>query len=730
MQSETTHPDHSALLHISTAVETATTLDELLMLGLSQLATVFGVPRAGILLTNEDETGWLQMTHPPQVQLPPPPSLGEYPPLQHIARSRSVTILNDVIGSPAQHALAALVHDTRCYTGMVVPLIARDRVIGVLGLASTADPRDYPAHEQNLARVLTSPLAAGIVAFQSDADARRRADELATLNEIANAITSSLDMPAILRQIVRQINRYFHVEAGAILLRDALSGDLEFTVMLQQEQETLQGTVIPRGRGVAGWVAETGNTAIVLDPDNDPRFFRAVSDSVNFETRSILCVPIINRGHVIGVIELLNKTDGAFSHDDARRLQSMATTIGIALENARLFANTVAGREQLAAILNSTSDGMVLADHRRTVVIANPPAAQLFDMPISATEGQDIDTMMADLMARAYNITTPPWLNDDNPVARGSTVTEFELGDRSMHQYVRHFSLPVYDRDGLSLGELLIFQDVTNDHELNRMRDDFTGMLVHDLRAPLTAIMNGIDMVQRGLGGPVNDQQQQLLRLSYQSSQNMLEMVNTLLDIARMEKGSIPLNSEPFSVYTLVDDAIDRLRATAEGCDIRLHSHMPVGLPLVEADRGKILRVLQNLLDNAIKFSPVGSTVTLGAQHIDMVDGRMLVPRVKDHSPDDTYLPVACPDLPDNEWLIVWVRDEGEGIPPEYHERIFEKFGQVRRKRSSGTGIGLTFSRLTVEAHGGYIWLESEVGHGSTFAFALPLLRPTGELTA
>ncbi|MBC8077995.1 MAG: ATP-binding protein, partial [Chloroflexales bacterium] len=134
-------------------------------------------------------------------------------------------------------------------------------------------------------------------------------------------------------------------------------------------------------------------------------------------------------------------------------------------------------------------------------------------------------------------------------------------------------------------------------------------------------------------------------------------------------------------------------------------------------DIDKIVRVLQNLLDNAIKFSPSGSTVTIGAAAC-----------VGDQPCD--CLPIEVPALPAGQWLVLWVRDQGPGIPAQYHERIFEKFGQVRGRKLRGTGLGLTFCKLAVEAHSGTIWLESSEGLGSTFAFAVPLDRAGTPLAA
>jgi signal transduction histidine kinase len=217
-------------------------------------------------------------------------------------------------------------------------------------------------------------------------------------------------------------------------------------------------------------------------------------------------------------------------------------------------------------------------------------------------------------------------------------------------------------------------------------------------------------MVKRGVGGPVSDQQVELLQIAYQGSQAMLELVNNLLDISKMEQGRLHLDLEPVAPYAIIDQAFDRLQVSARSQQVPLEQRMAINLPLIEADDEKLVRVLQNLLDNAIKFSPSGARVTVGAHFF--AHDRALPADVPIHPP-----------LHEGEWLIFWVQDRGMGIPNDYHERIFEKFGQVRGRKVRGTGLGLTFCKLAIEAHGGRIWLESEEGAGSVFAFALPLAK-------
>jgi two-component system, NtrC family, sensor histidine kinase KinB len=208
----------------------------------------------------------------------------------------------------------------------------------------------------------------------------------------------------------------------------------------------------------------------------------------------------------------------------------------------------------------------------------------------------------------------------------------------------------------------------------------------------------------------VTDQQQELLKIAYQGSQTMLELVNNLLDISKMEQGRMTLDLEPLVPYVIVDQAVERLQASARSMSVRVEQRLPVGLPLIEADNDKIVRLLQNLIDNAIRYSPANGVVTLGG-HFFAHD---------QPCPDD--IPLHLP-MTQGDWLVLWVQDRGMGIPRAYHERIFEKFGQVRGRKVRGTGLGLTFSKLAIEAHNGHIWVESEEGTGSIFAFALPLAR-------
>ena len=237
--------------------------------------------------------------------------------------------------------------------------------------------------------------------------------------------------------------------------------------------------------------------------------------------------------------------------------------------------------------------------------------------------------------------------------------------------------------------------------ELEKLRDDLIHMIVHDLRTPLTSLIGGLQTIVDTEYDP--EITHEFVPMAVDSAGTLLEMVNTLLDVNKLESGQMALDLGQVSFPAVVETALGQVAGLA-----REHGHDLVSaldpncLPL-HADGDKLRRVLINLIGNAVKFTPDGGTITVGSR---------------------------C----DGVSLEFWVQDNGPGIPPEYRERIFDKFGQIEgegRRKKNSTGLGLTFCKLVAEAHGGRIWVESEPGQGSTFKVVIPVdgppARPEGE---
>lgn len=229
--------------------------------------------------------------------------------------------------------------------------------------------------------------------------------------------------------------------------------------------------------------------------------------------------------------------------------------------------------------------------------------------------------------------------------------------------------------------------------ELERLRQSTIDLIVHDLRHPISSLFGAVKILEMVLPEDILQANQQLLDIANANCDHMQLMVDSLLDVARMEEGATELNLVSVDLSQLIEDAIRRTSVFTDMEDITVQSVIPDNLPLIKADKDKIYRVLSNLLNNAVKYTPSRGQITITTE-------------IKD------------------EHLLVSMIDTGPGIEPEDRERIFDRYAQITgsKARSGGFGLGLAFCRIAVEAHGGRIWVESgDTGDGSQFVFTLPL---------
>jgi len=230
--------------------------------------------------------------------------------------------------------------------------------------------------------------------------------------------------------------------------------------------------------------------------------------------------------------------------------------------------------------------------------------------------------------------------------------------------------------------------------EVQLLRKDMIDMLVHDLKGPLSVISGAYSALEDELSAlEEGETAHQWLEIAKQGQVRLECLINTLLEMSKLEADEPLGEKEAITPLTLVRETISQLKPLADIRNLKLHTEVASHLPKVWVNRMLTVRILSNLLDNAIKYSPSESTVVIGAH------------RSQADSPSVTF----------------WVRDRGPGIPLEYRERIFEKFTHVPGRQRSGMGLGLAYCRLAVEAHGGHIWVDSTAEGGSTFSFTMPV---------
>jgi two-component system phosphate regulon sensor histidine kinase PhoR len=334
-------------------------------------------------------------------------------------------------------------------------------------------------------------------------------------------------------------------------------------------------------------------------------------------------------------------------------------------------------RAKLEAVLQKMTDGVLIVDREGLVQLVNPAAEKMF----SITQAPAIGRPLIEVVR--HHQPAEMWQRCQ---ATGEAQrVEFDMGLRLSLQGIATSLSPA-----IPGSTLLLFQDLTRQHQIESMRRDFISNVSHELRTPLAALKA---LTETLMAGALEDPPaaHRFLEQMETEVDSLSLMVNELLELSRIESGRVPLNLVPTRPIDIIQPAGERLRLQADRKGLSLGLDCSETLPAVLADASRVQQVLVNLLHNAIKFTPEGGQVTVGAEQKE-------------------------------SWIQFSVSDTGIGMDAEDLPRIFERFYKVDRSRSSsGTGLGLAIARHLVEAHGGRIWAESEPGKGSRFYFTIPL---------
>jgi signal transduction histidine kinase len=274
-------------------------------------------------------------------------------------------------------------------------------------------------------------------------------------------------------------------------------------------------------------------------------------------------------------------------------------------------------------------------------------------------------------------------------------------GEYAVSPRVIHWDSLAVLADMKPMGRLLVLHDVTKERQLDQARDDLTHTMVHDLRNPLTGISVSLELLDGKAGHVLSPAQRRVLRLGQSSAQKMLALVNAILDTSRLESGRMPINIVSISLRDLVCSVLAELAVLAEEKNLYLEENVPSTLPPVLADVTLIERVLVNLIGNGVKFTPNGGVIRVEARTV------MASETQDDRQPE----------------MHISVFNSGSSISPELQGRLFQRFA-TGQSSESGSGLGLAFCKLAVEAHGGRIWVESESESGTTFVFTLATQTP------
>jgi NtrC-family two-component system sensor histidine kinase KinB len=506
---------------------------------------------------------------------------------------------------------------------------------------------------------------------------------LELLIQVNREVAAALDLRTVLRRLLFAAMKNVGGERGSIVVLDDSEKPIDATIIYGKNlrEHTTQQLKETVDRGLAGWVIQHRKAVLVPDTSKDKRWVRRPDDESG--AKSAICVPLVAREHLVGVLTLVHSKPNAFNSKHLDLMQAIADQASIAVFNARLYNELQNAHQRYRELFEESIDPIFITDWDGRILEANREAIRLSSIP-----AEDLRRMRIEQL---------------HEVKRNITGNEFEnlrAGVEGVYESVLHKAdsevvpVEVHARrvkfeNADSIRWTL--RDITERKELDSLRNDLTAMIYHDLRSPLANIVSSLDVLSTMIGQ--DESVRSILGIAMNSTERIQRLVNSLLDINRLESGQTVATLQMMKPERLIESAAKDVLPSANGRRQKIETKIAANVPSVFVDAEMIRRVIINLLENAIKFSHVETVIEVGATR-------------------------------NGANVQFWVKDNGPGIPANAREHIFEKFARLKEKDApGGLGIGLAFCRLAVQAHGGKIWVESEEGKGSKFIFVLPVME-------
>ncbi len=574
---------------------------------------------------------------------------------------------------------------TGAKSAVSAPILAREELVGVITMVHSR-PGFFTHDHLALVQSIADQAGMSILNARLYNESQRHARVMSALANSSAMISSSVRLDEVLQRILEQTMQGLRVEVVSLALLDPSEKELVYRATTNKHGENIVGYRLPVGLGIAGWVVREGAGVIVPDVTTDERFYPEIDRQAGFRTRAVACAPIRQQGKIIGVLQALNPLDGQFDADALSVLTGIGSLAGTAIRHAQLFESLQEAHRHYLELFQDSIDPIILTDWQGNIHEANRQVTGLTNLDINTLRQMNIHDL--------HVVDADRLGNDFCEVASGKTIS-YECTLRSAGQST---PVQVFVRKLLFEEEVYlqwILRDITERKNFDDLRNDLLSMIYHDLRSPLANVVSSLDVLQSMLPLDQDPSLRSLLNIAIRSAERISRLTNSLLDIRRLETGQPIVNQQLASPTELIQDALEAVRMIAEGKNQQLISEIQPNLPDLWVDADMIRRVLINLVENAVKYTPSGSEIHVGARQSG--EGRL---------------------------VELWVRDNGPGIPVIDRERIFDKYARLQSKDGpKGFGLGLAFCRLAVEKHGGRIWVDSEGSRGSTFHFLLPVAQ-------
>ncbi len=625
-------------------------------------------------------------------------------------------ITPNVIKQKAPDIIAGVLDETKLNLGInltpktetikCIPMVSKEQVIGAIAIINKRSG-SFADTDWVLLNSAASIVAVALENAKLLESVQAQVDDLIVLNEIGRALTSTLDQEQILKQTTLLVQRALQAEAASLWLIDDM--DQEFVLIASSGigAEVSTGFRLPIYSSLAGYIAQTGEPYISADLSKDEKFFEHVTKVEGYKPNSILAVPVRVKGKIVGVMQAVHRKIGWFDQNHLRLFHSVASSVGIGVENARLFSEVhdfnrqlerkvqvrtkelAEEKEKTDAILASMADGLLVLDAENRILTANAVAEKMLEFELQTLVGQPI---------QAEQLTDPMWQCVSN-MTKSAQLMDTALVDTPISQSdsvrsIQANSAQVRNEVGETIGTVIVLRDITAIKEVERMKSRFMAGITHELKTPLSIIrLHSKNLLAYHDRLPISKRQELLNAI-----QNQVELLNRLIEdilqLSRLDSGVAKRDWKPIDLEHLIEQVTNDLHPLANAKNIELTYQKSTQEIVIQGEKKQIDRAIRNLVENAIKYTPAKGKVNI-----------------------QTLLETGNNQRP----ISIKVSDTGLGIPAEHQPKIFDRFYRVDPSHTiPGTGLGLSIVKEIVTAHGGNINLKSVDGKGCIFTVTLP----------
>ncbi len=509
------------------------------------------------------------------------------------------------------------------------------------------------------------------------------------LLDIIRALSQQLDLETALVRILEAASEMLGGQAGLIAIRDEAAGAASSGNFRVRAQYRVTAEFIRHFDAILRDAADRGDPARYVLSEIERRL---VAVGRQFDLSGTVGLPLQLGDELVGLLLVFRAFATPFGASERRLLQAFTDQAAIAVNNARLYQQSVSERRRLDAVLEGSADGILIMDSGHRIQRWNRALARLLGVGAANAVGRGHDELIrwakrepgldlndAEAGGWPFSSASPLYVEGDLHKANGSTVA------------VGITYAPIFDKENRLVNLVANIRDITRFREAEQLKSTFISVVSHELKTPVSLIKGYAGTLRRDDARWDSRTVQESLAVIEEEADRLTALIENLLDASRLQAGALKLNAGDVNLGALAAELVTKFRTQTDKHTFVVE--FPPALPLVRGDEERLRQVLTNLLSNAIKYSPDGGAIR--------VTGRI-----------------------EPERLIVTVSDEGLGLPDEELDKVFDRFYRAdtpATHRAQGAGLGLYLAKAVVEAHGGQIWASSEPGRGAAFSFSLPI---------